>query len=167
MKEFIDKVFYTERLLLEVIQEKEADFIFELTNTKGWLDFIGDRNIKSVVDAKDYIQKIKDSPSAIYWKVEHKQNHQVLGLVTLIQRDYLENYDIGFAFLPRYSKKGYAYEATKTILDYLLKTSKQEEVLAITQKNNTNSIRLLKKLGLEFKTQINQNDDLLEVYSIS
>lgn len=44
-----------------------------------------------------------------------------IGLVTLIKRDYLDFNDIGFAFLPTYFSNGYAYEATKTVLENLSK----------------------------------------------
>ena len=49
------KTFETERLILKPTSEDDADFILELFNTPKWLKYIGDRNVKSVEQAKEYI----------------------------------------------------------------------------------------------------------------
>ena len=36
----------------------DVDFILQLLNSKGWIRFIGDRNVKDIKAANDYIQKI-------------------------------------------------------------------------------------------------------------
>ena len=45
----------TERLLLEPMTINEAPFILELYNSPNFIKFIGDRNIKSIDDAENYI----------------------------------------------------------------------------------------------------------------
>ena len=57
----------TERLLLNIPTEGDYEFIHELVNTKGWLQFIGDRNIHSKEAAIAYIDKIKGMPNFYYW----------------------------------------------------------------------------------------------------
>ena len=49
------KKFETERLILKPTSEEDAEFIFELFNTPKWIKYIGDRNIKTLEDAKNYI----------------------------------------------------------------------------------------------------------------
>ena len=46
----------TERLLLRSLTLADAPFIFELVNTAGWIQFIGDRNVHNHEDAERYIQ---------------------------------------------------------------------------------------------------------------
>ena len=92
----------TERLYLESLTFHDNEFILELVNSKGWLKFIGDRNIKSLSDSSTYIQKILDNPNTIYWVVKIKNSKTNIGIITFIKRDYLEHHDIGFAFLPDY-----------------------------------------------------------------
>ena len=50
------KTFATERLLLKPISLEDAELVFELLNSPKWVKYIGDRNIKSIKDAKKYIR---------------------------------------------------------------------------------------------------------------
>ena len=74
--------------------------------------------------------------------------------------------DIGFAMLPEYEGKGYAYEASKKYLEEILKIKNYNNILAITRFDNQKSIRLLEKLGLYFKEQYENNDELILIYSL-
>ena len=51
----------TDRLLIRPIAASDSGFILELVNSAGWLQFIGDRNIRNTEDAKNYIRKIIDN----------------------------------------------------------------------------------------------------------
>lgn len=156
---------YTERLTIEPLSEEEDAFIFELLNTEGWIRYIGNRNINAESDAVVHIQKIKENPATTYWSVKLKETQAPIGLVTLIKRDYLDFHDIGFAFLPAFSGKGYAYEATKAILQHLAESNHIENILAITLPENKSSIKLIKKLGLQFEKIIEQDKEHLYLYS--
>ena len=90
-------------------------------NTPGWLKFIGERNVRSPEYALEYINRILHNENVAYWTVKLKPNSIPIGVITLIKRDYLPHHDIGFAFLPEYSGKGYAYEATSAVMHELSK----------------------------------------------
>lgn len=153
----------TSRLLLSALSATDAAFMFELLNTPLWKKFIGDRNIKTINDAEAYIQKIIDNPTADYWVVKLKDQNDSIGVVTFMKRDYLEHYDIGFAFLPAYAKRGYAYEASKKLLEEMSRNHQQ--IIATVLKENRNSIQLLEKLGLQFDKEIVVNNEGLLLYS--
>jgi [ribosomal protein S5]-alanine N-acetyltransferase len=146
--------FDTERLRLRKLSLSDACFIYELVNTTGWIKNIGDRNVHSIDDAQSYIQKIIDNTSVSYWTVNLQNGNFSTGIVTLIKRDFLEHHDIGFAFLPQYTQKGYACEATKAVLDQITNDPLHNCILAITIKDNSSSIRLLEKLGFVFEKEI-------------
>jgi ribosomal-protein-alanine N-acetyltransferase len=153
----------SERLIMNPVRIEDYEFIRQLVNTEGWLKNIGDRNIHSIDASKAYIQKIIDSSTIDYWVVWQKDINRPIGMVSLVKRDYLEFFDIGFAFLPEYMGKGYAYEATNAVLQKL-KEADITEFLAITIPGNLSSIKLLQKLGLEFHKEIETKDDKLHVY---
>ncbi len=153
----------TSRLVLSPLSETDAAFIFELLNTPLWIKFIGERNIKTMEDASAYIQKIIENPRVDYWTVKLKNEQTAIGVVTFMKRDYLEHYDIGFAFLPGYSKQGYAYEASKRLLDEA--EADHTKIVATVLKENHNSIQLLEKLGLQFDKEIVVNNEPLLLYS--
>ena len=49
------KEFETERLFLKPTSENDAELILELLNSSKWIEFIGDRGVKNLKSAKDYI----------------------------------------------------------------------------------------------------------------
>jgi RimJ/RimL family protein N-acetyltransferase len=157
----------TERLTLAEVDFTHTSFIFELLNTPGWLAFIGDRNIQSLEDASNYVQKIQDSEVINYWVASLKETGTPVGIVTYVKRDYLEHWDIGFAFLPQYAKQGYAYEAAKRILKEVLKNPFSNRIVATVLKENIRSIKLLEKLGLTFQEEIHVDEKALLLYGES
>jgi len=157
----------TNRLLLQTLTETDAAFILELVNTAGWIRFIGDRNIKNIDDAVNYIRKILSNPSITYWVVTLKETDVPVGLVTFIKRDYLDHPDIGFAFLPAYNNQGLAFEATKEVLNDLLNSGKYPTILATTIPDNIASINLLQKLGLFFSREITYEGLALKLFCIN
>ena len=144
----------TERLNLLKLSLEDSKFIFELLNDPDWIKYIGDRNIKNENDAEKYItDKIITSYEKFgfgLYLVKEKTSNSSIGLCGLIKRDYLDDVDLGFAFLPEYRKKGYAYEAASAVIKYAKETFGMNTLLAITSLNNTNSINLLEKLGFIF-----------------
>jgi [ribosomal protein S5]-alanine N-acetyltransferase len=154
----------TTRLTLSPLNLNDKAFIFDLVNTPNWIKFIGDRNVHSHEDAANYIQKILDNPDAHYKIVCLKETAQPIGAITLIKRHYLDHHDIGFAFLPNYYKKGFAFEATKVVLDDIVSDKTHTQILATTLKDNVNSIGLLEKLGLSYQKDILVGDDELMVF---
>jgi [ribosomal protein S5]-alanine N-acetyltransferase len=157
----------TDRLLLEPLVENDALFIQELVNTEGWIKFIGNRNVNNQEDAIAYIQKINGNEKLIYWTVKRKETNDSIGIITFIKRDYLEHNDIGFAFLPNFNGKGYAFEAAEKVLNFLKQDNNFATILATTIPENISSINLLKKLGLKFDKAIEIENETLHVYKSS
>lgn len=138
----------TERLIIRPITAEDAAFIIELVNSEGWLHFIGDRHIKSTLDAEKYINKILTNQSFFYSVFELKTTREKLGIITFLKRENREYPDIGFALLPKFNKNGFAFEATKKYMEALIVDHKHEKILGITTPENSDSIKLLEKLGL-------------------
>lgn len=154
----------TNRLILKLITIEDYSFIKTLVNTDGWIQFIGDRQIHTDEDAKNYIQKIINIQNFKYWVVTLKENNTSIGIITFIKRDYLEFYDLGFAFLAEFGKKGYAYEASNIVLEALKFDNSIQNILATTIPENSKSILLLEKLGFNFRNKIDINNQMLSVY---
>lgn len=142
----------TDRLLLRQYTLNDAPFIFKLMNSEGWLKNIGDRNIKTLEDAEAYMLKNYLSSYEKHgfgpYLVSLKEDGTPLGSAGLYKRDNLEHPDVGFAFLPEYGNKGYAYEASNAVMEFAAKILGIKIVVGITLETNLSSIKLLKKLGL-------------------
>ncbi len=141
----------TERLVLKKITEADAPFYVRLFNSEGWLTYIGDRNVRTVDEAKDYIKKnylpSYDAHGYGSYTVSLKDTGETIGACGLYKRDQLEYPDIGFSFLSEYMGKGYGYEAASAVMQYAQDLN-IAAVLGITVPYNKASIALLKKLGL-------------------
>jgi RimJ/RimL family protein N-acetyltransferase len=152
------KVLETERLALRRLTDDDAGFVHELVNEPSWIRFIGDRGVRSLEDARAYLDK---GPLEMYrrfgfglWVVELKETGEATGLCGLIKRDALEDVDIGFAFLPRFWGRGYALESASAVLAYGREILELDRIVAITSPDNDASIRLLEKIGLRFEQNI-------------
>jgi [ribosomal protein S5]-alanine N-acetyltransferase len=152
------------RLILKQISIEDKSFIKDLVNTEGWIKFIGDRQIFNDDDAENYIQKIINSKNIKYWVVNLKETLIPIGIITFIKRDYLEFYDLGFAFLPGFGKNGYAFEASTMALELIKRDKFYQTILATTIPENNKSIRLLEKLGFSFNDKIENNNEILFIY---
>jgi ribosomal-protein-alanine N-acetyltransferase len=155
----------TERLLIRPIKITDTSFILDLLNSDGWLQFIGDRKVKNVVDAEKYIQNILDNEKFYYSVFELKESKQKVGIITFLYRDNQRFPDIGFAMLPEFDKKGYAIKATKKYLEEIANEKKVNKVIAITLPDNSKSIRLIERLGLEYEDEIQDNSKILYLYA--
>ena len=152
------QIIVTERLVLRQVNINDADFILDLLNSKGWLQFIGDRNVRSLPDAEKYIadriiKSYIDHGLGLYL-VELKTSGTAIGLCGLIKRDTLDDIDIGFAFLPEYNGFGYAFEAAISTLQFAFESLEINRLVAITTPDNINSIKLLEKIGMQFEKKI-------------
>lgn len=148
----------TERLIVRKFTLDDAHFIKTLLNSPNWLAFLGDRNIRTEADAQLYLT---NGPLASYaqrgfglYLVELKDKNVPIGMCGLIKRDGLEDVDIGFALLPEYTGQGYAYEATKAVLDYGYNILQLPHIVAIARADNKNSVALLEKLGMKFSDNV-------------
>lgn len=148
-----NSILETERLRLRPFTLEDTKFIVELLNSPGWLEFIGDRNVKTEKQAADYL---RNGPLKSYAEngyglslVETKDG-QPVGMCGIIKRDLLEHPDIGFAFLEAFTGKGFAFEIAKATLSHAIAAWNISKVSAITLPHNKRSIQLLEKIGLVY-----------------
>ena len=145
----------TERLSLRQLTGDDAAFVLELTNDPDWLRFIGDRGVCDLDDARAYV---RDGPAASYarhgfglYLVELSDGCVPAGICGLLRRDWLDDADLGFAFLPRFRGMGLAYEAARGTLEHSRGALGLSRIAAIVSPDNAGSIRLLEKLGMRFE----------------
>jgi RimJ/RimL family protein N-acetyltransferase len=161
------KVLETDRLILRWLSTVDAEFILRLLNEPSFLRFIGDKGVRTLDDARNYIL---NGPVDMYnrlgfglYLTELKDGGLPIGICGLIKRDGLEDVDIGFAFLPKFWAKGYAYEAAAAVIAYGKTALGLNRIVAITSPDNYASARLLEKLGLRFERTIRLSKDAEEV----
>ena len=152
------RVLETDRLSLRHLEAADAAFMLQLLNDPSFIRNIGDRGVRSEEQALRYT---REGPVASYarhgyglYLVELLESGESIGICGLVKRDYLDDPDIGFAFLPEYGRRGYGFESAVAVKTYALETLRVPRLLAITSQDNVASIRLLEKIGLVFDRMI-------------
>ena len=160
--------FYTERMYLRPTVEEDAPFILELLNTPKWLQFVGDRDVHSVEEAKSYIEQrmlpqLRTHGYSNYTMI--RTDDQVkIGCCGLYDREGLEGVDIGFALLPAYENMGYAFEGSSEIMRAAKEHFSIRKIKGITSKQHFASQKLLRKLGMVCTGQVvlpDEDEELL------
>jgi RimJ/RimL family protein N-acetyltransferase len=148
----------TPRLRIRALTLDDAPFIVALLNEPAFIRFIGDRNVRSEEDAREYLVA---GPLASYARhgfglcaVELAADSVPIGICGLLRRPDLAAPDIGFAFLEAYRSQGYAREAAEAVQADAFARLGFERLLAIVNPDNAASIRLLERLGFRFEKMI-------------
>jgi RimJ/RimL family protein N-acetyltransferase len=162
-----ETVLETDRLILRKLSPEHSGFILALLNDPSWLRFIGDRGVRTLDDARKYIL---DGPVESYERVgfgmyltELKETGEPIGMCGLVKRDALEDVDIGYAFLPRFRGRGFAFEAASAVMTYGRNVVGLRRLVAITDPDNEASIRVLEKLGMRYEKKVRLSEDGEEI----
>ena len=104
------KILETERLILARLTLADAAFILELMNEPGFIEFVADRGLRTEADAARYLaEKILPNYERFgfgFYRMTLKESGIAIGICGLVKRDVLDNPDIGFSILDRYSRNG-------------------------------------------------------------
>ena len=141
----------TERLTLRWFTEDDAALMLAVWNDPDFVRHVGDRGIRTLDEARNalaygILALYRDHAYGPY-RVATKDGDEPMGICGLFLRDYLDDPDIGFALLPGFCRRGYAFEAALAVLDEA-KTMGLDRVTAIVSPENVASIGLIEKLGL-------------------
>lgn len=161
------KTLDTPRLRIRDLTEDDAPFALELLNDPSWLQFIGDKGVRTLDGARAWI---RNGPVAMNARLgfalslcERRSDGVPLGICGLIRRDTLEDVDLGFAFLPRFWGRGYATEAASAVLHHGRTELRLDRIVAVTTPDNQASLILLRRLGMKQEGLVRLGDDPQEL----
>ncbi len=167
----------TPRLILRDVSIGDALFIQRMLNDPGFIRYIGDRGVRTINDAEQYIsenmipsyQQYGFGMYAVVRKTDSQNPPEPIGMCGLVKRSGLDDVDIGFAFLPEFCGYGYAIESAEGVMHHAQHDLKLNKVVAITSPGNQSSIRLLEKLGFAYVKMIGSpnTDDQVRLFSWS
>lgn len=161
------KLIETERLILRKLTANDAEFILDLLNQPSFIHYIGDRGVRTLEDASRYIltgavTSYERFGFGLYLTLL-KGGQVPIGICGLVKRDTLKDADIGFAFLPQFWSKGYAFESASAVLAYARNMLGLKRILGITTPDNQGSIHVLEKIGLKFEQMVKLSEDDVEL----
>ena len=149
------KILETERLVLrEIDAVVDAPLLLELLNEPAFLRYVGDRGVRTVDDASEYIRS-RIVPSYAkngfgFYVAQLKANGESVGICGLVRRDGMEDVDVGFSTTARHWQRGYGFEAASALMAHGRAVHGLERIVAVADPENAASVALLQKLGLRF-----------------
>ncbi|WP_421976352.1 GNAT family N-acetyltransferase [Roseivirga seohaensis] len=155
---------------LRLVSENDAQLLYDLMTAKKWLNYIGDRGIKTLEDAKQYILDTMHPDLQLKGFVNHvvidSETKEEVGTCSLHNREGVEGLDVGYAILEKYEGNGYATTSAKMMVELAFNTHRAEVVRAITRDSNVGSCRVLEKVGFKHEgyVQLPKGEEQLKLY---
>ena len=151
----------TDRLTLRDWQsDADWDAFFEGTNTPEvmeWLGGVMDDDMKAMQRAR--VETCAADHGHCFWAVERKEDGTILGFCGLkrVNADGAPNpgdFEIGWRFAAFAQGQGYAKEAAERAMRAAFEDYDAPHVVALTIIENVPSWRLMEKLGMERRTEL-------------
>lgn len=100
-----------------------------------------------------------------YFLITKKENGEILGLC------YLDRYrtgdlEVSFEFFPQFWGQGFGKEAVSAVIAWGFDNMDVDHIIAVTQKANENSRKLLESLGMVIKDEFEEFDKPQVLYII-
>lgn len=140
----------TENLIIREFCVGDALDLYKLYSYEDNASIV-DEDLSSIDKCESFL---KEYTSMMYpfwnygsYAVVYKDTGRLIGEVGFNNREGLISLELGFALLPEYRGRGFAYEACRKCLDFATKELDLHEFHAFAAEDNIPSIQLLSKLG--------------------
>lgn len=152
----------TERLILRETTMEDLDRIYEIYDDEEVRKFIEPLLDRSEEDAyqRNYIDRIYGFYNIGIWSMIRKGDNVLIGRAGIEYTDKAGMAELGFIVAGSCRRQGYAYEASKAIIEYARTIEDIDVVRARIRKDNLPSKNLCEKLGMAPGAEL--NDDLVE-----
>jgi ribosomal-protein-alanine N-acetyltransferase len=148
--------FETERLLLRPIARADAEAIFlgysSSTAATHWMNFTRHTVLDEALAFAARCERCWTDDSAYPWAAIAKTTGELLGAVEL--RVNPPKADFGYIFCERFWGQGYATEAVRPVVDWVIARPEIFRVWATCHPDNAASARVLSKVGLTLEARL-------------
>lgn len=143
-------VINSERLILRPMTLDDTNALFELTSDLETAKYVSNIH-RNLNDTADYIvTKFLNAPLGQF-AIEEKLTGKMIGSVSYNRIDSLmKTAEIGYMLNRHYWNKGYMTETLKTMLEYGFEKFEFNSLMAVFDKNNVASRKVILKSGLKY-----------------
>ena len=151
------KVLETERLIIRQFIPEDTGYIYKLHNDPDVMKYISTKKSKEVTrdECKSFIEGCrkyyKKHPGLGIWAAQTKASGDFIGWTALKDLDNTEDIEVGYRLLKEFWGNGYATESSKALIEYGFNELKLNKLVAVALPENTASVRVLVKAGMEYK----------------
>jgi [ribosomal protein S5]-alanine N-acetyltransferase len=102
----------------------------------------------------EYCRQLYYSHRGIYWAIAEIKSNRMIGAIGVYFKEKQHVAEICYDLNKQYWRKGIAYAAMCTAIDYLKSQPRFTELQALTMKQNQASNKLLEKIGFRYHTTL-------------
>ncbi|MEM1132345.1 MAG: GNAT family N-acetyltransferase [Pseudomonadota bacterium] len=154
----------TERLLLRRIEEGDAELQYRYLNSPAIMEHLGGVQELANIQAKhDKTMEYFSRHGFGFMFLIEKGSNELVGHAGLKRVDNTHarnqgDFEIGWLVREDRWRRGYAFEAVTAVIDWAFATHNAPHVVALTSERNTPSWRLMDKLGMERRRDLDFDD---------
>lgn len=145
----------TDRLILREILPTDIDRMFALDSDPEVHKYLGSEPVKNrnqTIDMISFIRQQYVDYGIGRWAIIDKNTTTFIGwagikFVTELTNGHKDYYDLGYRLIKEYWGNGIATEAASASLNYAFEKLNTTKIYAIADVKNTNSNKILKKIG--------------------
>lgn len=149
----------TNRLKLQTIKLSDIEILHKkIFSNNDVMNYTFSQKVFTLDETKEFItNNFANNDSNIgLTSLYEKETNNLIGFAGLLKCDYLdkEDFEFGFVLAKEAWRKGYASEIGQAQIDFAFKKLKQNKILAVTNKNNSASKKVLIKLNMRYHKDI-------------
>jgi RimJ/RimL family protein N-acetyltransferase len=159
----------TKRCLVREITEEDVDELYEIYADPGvsrYTEGLYEDREREREYIRDYIKNRYRFFEYGIWLIIDRASKKVIGRAGFEYRAGFEDPELGYVIAAPCQRKGYAFEVCSALLKYAADQLAFSGINAFTVKENTASVRLLRKLGFERMEEIMIDGKAHERYNI-
>jgi len=159
-----DIVIETERLVLRKLDESDAALQFRVLNTPAVMEHLGGVKELHEIEAKhSRTMALQARDGFGFMMIIEKSTGELVGHGGMKRVDHplapnLGDHEIGWLVREDRWRRGYAHEAMRAVINWAFSSIGSPYLVALTSHRNIGSWRLMEKLGMERRTDLDFED---------
>lgn len=162
-------LFETERTVVKRFTADDSDLFFSINGNPDVVHFI--RPVKSREESDAFLREnlnfYLDSSCLGRYAVFAKEDNRFLGTFSFLYLSGDADFHLGYALVPQAWGQGFATELVKSGIPYFFQRTDKPAVFAITSAANMASQKVLLKAGFQYKGQVEEHGEMLELFYIN
>ncbi|HEX9838531.1 MAG TPA: GNAT family N-acetyltransferase [Anaerolineales bacterium] len=157
-------ILQTKRLIIRKFKPTDLAGLIDMLTDAEVMQYIGPRRPMTEVEIQNWLADIlrRQDSELVRYAVALKTTNELIGVVGLRDEDGIK--DFGYYFRRSYWQKGYAQEACSAIIDHIETDLQIKDYQIFIADENINSIRMIKKLGMQAVKSITKSGEQGHLY---
>jgi ribosomal-protein-alanine N-acetyltransferase len=163
-------VFQTPRLILRRFTEADTSLLLQLNSNPEVLKYLHEPLLETEEQAHHVLHNIifpQYNNNLGRWAIHLNDSNEFIGWCGLKYLSENDEIDLGYRLMPPFWGKGYAFEAAKHTITYGLQQLHLKTIVGRAHIQNTASLHILEKVGMQFIKEEILDDCPVKTYTIS